>query len=564
MQSKGSFLKGMGAGMAAGAALTVVAKMVIKDGRDYFAIRDITFQTIGDVYIGGLRIYMADEYSIPEEGVDDVDSDKIINLSNALNGIEDGTLLLKVQRTTDSAFGAPTVAYTNEGGYLPGFTGTNAGISSKIKDGDALGEYYQVYKDKIPGTTIDAYKFTYPKGNDSNKSTRDAAHKVGNVFSDSENATNGKKMVINFKLYIPSADNGKFMITPYHYYGTGAEDIQYTTGDSSANTGIGDRVTFDTDGNVKLGGLIRRGGYGMELARKGNTYGETINSYSRDTLYDVKIVQSRGTWENGVTIVTEGIYLNGTNILSTPNETIIGDGRAYSAMREIEIATAGTVYMSGLNVYMKDEGGSDVEEPEEPEEPEEVLTYTWTPDSEAETSLAVPENEIVLVTDEIANYYGTVGTLKSMLDSDVSTRIEVTNGNTAGAMIYSDNQALAENMYVRVSDVNNSANCTYYRLTTAISSDMYVENLSMNKFSEYITASRIIKTYRTELGKKAKLIATTYDANGKLTDISIDEKDISSANIYKFSVGVYEGAQTKIMLWLDDMKPYDAATPYSE
>ena len=151
-----------------------------------------------------------------------------------------------------------------------------------------------------------------------------------------------------------------------------------------------------------------------------------------------------------------------------------------------------------------------------------------------------------------------------MIDSGVNTRVDVVDDDAANANVYSDNTALSAGMYVRVSDVNNSANCTYYTLTTAISTEMTADSTTMQKIEERITASRTVKTYRTEVGKTAKLIAASYDASNKLIGISIDEKDISSAGIYKFNVGVTEGETTKIMLWLNNMKPYDAPAVYDE
>lgn len=484
-----------------------------------------------------------------------------LNVSAKLSSLSDDTVLF----TADGM----NVTYDYTGRGLLGINHSSSGYTQMEKanakvtpDGS-----YTVTKTNMPGHTednrVNAWHFT-ETGNTSGGWRKHSSNALG--MHGATGSSNGKKTILTFKAYL--GNNGGLSIAPRHAYGTKPDctDIQYL---NTSNTGYGDRITF-IDGDIKLGGQNRD----WSLAGYSSNYYAAKGAYGTEEECNVVLIESRGEKEiDGMlysTVVTEAIYVNGSNILSGPEEMVIRDGRDYFAIRDITFQTIGDVYIGGLRIYMADEysvpasGVDDGEAPVEPGESEEILTYEWTPDSMADTDLIEPENEITLVTDEITNYYGTVGTLKSMLDSDVNTRIEVTNGNTAEATVYSDNQALAANMYVRVSDVNNSANCTYYILTTAISSDMRVENLSMNKFSEYITASRIIKTYRTELGKKAKLIATTYDTDGKLIDISIDEKDISSANTYKFFVGVNEGAQTKIMLWLDDMKPYDAAIPYTD
>ena len=422
---------------------------------------------------------------------------------------------------------------------------------------------YTVTKVNMPGhsDTVSTWHFT-EEGN-SGGWRKHSSNALG--LQSATASSKGKKTIITFKARL--ASGGGLSIALRHAYGTKPDctDIQYL---NTSNTGHGDRITF-ANGNISLGGQNRD----WSLSGYGSNYKEDISTYSNDTEYDVVLIESRGTkTEDGTeyqTIVTEAVYVNGTNVLGSHKSMTIKDGRNYFAIRDITLQTVGEVYLGGLRIYMADEysipeAGVDdgVAPADEEETDDEEETYTWTPDSIAETEIFAPENEIVIVTDEITNYYGTVGTLKDMLDSDLNTKIEVVNGNTAAATVYSDNQALAAGMYVRISDVNDEENCTYYRLTTAISTDMRVEALSMKKVEEYITATRVIKTYRTESDKKAKLIATTYDANGKLTDISVDEKDISSADTYKFQVGVNEGATTKIMLWLDDMEPYDAATPY--
>jgi len=309
------------------------------------------------------------------------------------------------------------------------------------------------------------------------------------------------------------------------------------TGSNEAQTSkIGFRLAF------KYGAVY----FGRTAYHSGN-YIE-IGKYSNDTEYDVTIIQKTPNGEKE--LVIEGIYLNGKKIFPLENHTTTTDGyfhitgstALYSAARSISIGNHGTVIMGGLNTYMADAYNYLDEE-----ETADAANLTITPIDgsgiEVYTSDSLADGMAT-----IKGYTGTVGELRSSIDSDINTRIKVLD--RTGSAELNDNADVETDMLLCVVDVNDYTNVAYYVLSDII---------NMGEFSavkgENITVTRTVKAYKTE-NENVSLFVASYDTNGRLVSVDVDTKSVTEPGSYVFEASVPAGAtETKAMLW-ENMTPY--------
>lgn len=461
-----------------------------------------------------------------------------------------GSRLSVVDETKVFEASGMTTTYDYTGKGLLGLNHSSAGYNQLENANPKVtpSGSYVVTKTNMPGHTDDNRVNAWHFKDDGNATgwRKHSSNALG--LHASTKAEHGKKTIISFKVNMKEGSG--FSFAPRHAFGTKPDctDIQYL---NTPNTGTGDRITFSGN-NIILGGQNRDWG----LAGYTGNYIENISTYQNDKEYDVVLIESRGTTEiDGTTyptVVTEAVYVDGVNIIeNVPRTFTIKDGRDYFGIRDITFQTIGECYVGGLKIYMADEYSIPAEEeeenPGEGEEPE-LADLTITTDAEGlEIYTADPlANNMATV----KGYTGNVGDLKEAIDSDINTRLEVLD-RTATSVL-SDNVALSADMYVKVSDVNNSENYKLYVLSDILNEGAFAASENGN----VITVTRTFKAYKTE-NKTVKVIIASYDSTGKLIDVDLDEKTITNKGTYNFEVSADKSDSVNIMMWDGALKPYN-------
>lgn len=487
------------------------------------------------------------EYSIV------INKAKAFDTTDALTNIEDGTLLYHRTKTTSGT----TWTLDENAKAVTGFPTNNASAWIPVKNTD-IGEFF-VYKTKLPDKAdTNAYKFTYTS---SNAGTLPQYHgyKAG-AMQEATKADKGDKLIINFKVNMEkvssngSADHSLLSITPFHAgyktpgnasSGVGGYDLQTAKG---TNTGVGDRISF-LAGGIYLGGVAPANETYLGWTVANNvTYGQKIGTYETGKTYDVTVVKSRGTWnDNGTTkstVITEGVYIDGVNLLKEPVTLKITEAREYFAIREIGFFTRGTGYFADLNVYMADNYN-----PSEPEVPA-------VPD---EANLDITTDELNIDNSNIFGWDGmTVAEVKAAIDSDINTEVAVLN--ITGDAEVADNKEVSLNMLLRVRDKNYPNNVAYYTLTKVNSDTGNI--FTIDEANGKIKVTRDICIYNAVNDGEQTVLLAAYD-NGdcnRLVDVKLMSHTITVPDTYSYSLEMDydEDYEYKAFMWdMTTLTPYE-------
>lgn len=390
---------------------------------------------------------------------------------------------------------------------------------------------YNIKKSTIPGTDVSAYHVTNVVAEGGGRNWYFHQSNALSLGANTTNAAKGDKMVINFKVYI---EDGGFAFWPMHTTsGGGGYELQLS---NSTNKQTSDRVIF-TSNKIQLGGERRDYGWGGSSG----SYLADIGTYSLNQVYDVTVVESRGTTTyNGVereTVVTEGVYVNGVRLANSGATCVILDGRSYIGIRDFSFATIGDVYFGGLKITMMD-------------------NYDTTVPAAANLSISSASLEIN-ASDSTLNgmpsvrgYSGTAAALKAAITKDANAELQVID--RTGTSIVPDSSNVADGMFLKVIDANDSTSYAIY----IISNTMKLGNFAQSTVGQTVTATRTVQSYRNE-GISLWLIAAKYDALDNLLQFSIDQKAINTAKTYNFSTDITSGGdKIKLFLWDNFLNPY--------
>jgi hypothetical protein len=402
---------------------------------------------------------------------------------------------------------------------------------------------YNVTKTKMPtSTSVSAYHVTKPADDN-------WLYHFSNALALSSNTTNttkGDKMIVHFKVSVGSG--GGFAFWPMHTVsGSGGYELQTN---NSTNKWTSDKIIFSRDNKIMLGGERRDWGWGGSSG----SWNQEKGTFTSNQEYDVVVVESRGTTEydgtERLTVVTEAVYIDGTDIADGPQTCVILDGRAYDAIRDFAFATTGDVYFGGLTITMAD---------------------NYDPTTPSAASLAISSASIEVSTSDttitgsasktIRGYTGTVAALKSAITKDANAELQVLD--KTGTSVLSDSTALSDGMFLKVVDVNDEASYETYFITNEI----ILGDFATSKEGSVITLTRTVKAYRNEGITLWLISARQNGADTELKQFSADQKAIDAAGTYNFSTTINagdSGDNVRFMLWDTAYRPYCKATLYSE
>lgn len=403
---------------------------------------------------------------------------------------------------------------------------------------------YNVTKTKMPtSTSVSAYHVTKPADDNWLYHFSNALA----LSSNTTNATRGDKMIVHFKLSIGAS--GGFAFWPMHTVsGSGGYELQTN---NSANKWTSDKIIFGRDNKIMLGGERRDWGWGGSTG----SWNQQIGTFTSNQEYDVVIVESRGTTTEydgteRLTVVTEAVYIDGTNIIGGPQTCVILDGRAYNAIRDFAFATTGEVYFGGLTITMADNY-----DPTAPSAASLAISSASVEVSTSDTSITGAASKT------IRGYSGTVAALKSAITKDANAELQVLD--KTGTSVLADSTTLADGMFLKVVDVNDPTSYEIYFITN----EMILGNFASSKTGSGITLTRTVKAYRNE-GITLWLIAARRNStDSELKQFGMDARVINAAGTYNFSTTVNEGDsgdKIQFMLWDTAYRPYCKATLYSE